>query len=900
MDNADRFDEFENNLIASGVKREDWYGLYRTKWKEDITKISYGHPAKFARGLIAKIYTHFFKNGWLKEGSTVIDPFGGIALGALDLMLKGGNWVGVEIEPRFISYANGAECDGTIKVEKEENGVTRKGWYLVVSSDDEDDEENIPSAYICENGILCYMNKDVSIPVLDGFKSREEAEGFLKGIDETEFEDVKIEYHEFNQENMRTIASLCGKKIAHDPHHVQGNFELWEEKYAGRMPRWGHGILLQGDSRNLANILNQNIEKLGFLFDGATSSPPYSPDGLGHRGGYNEIDEKKGLHSRMNDGRYGESDGQLSQIPEGDFDGALSSPPFVAQSGGTNPMKSGTLADESLLRRHSAGNIASHGYGDEESNLGNMPGDDFDAAVSSPPFTQDHHRQDNLRENWEDKGGRGFLDAQGFAQEDGNLARSQDGNFDAAVSSPPFVERTADGGWQMLGKYAEEGKLTVGQVKGDPNKSYPSWDKDRDTSYGSADGQLSGMGGDNFDAAISSPAYGDIAQSGGTKGLIEHGTGLTGGERSFTEYGNQDGNLGRMEVDGFDGALSSPPYADTPIDQTHMTTNKRGDPSHPHYRPSWTEKLADGYAESKRPYGEEEGQLGKMSGDKFDGALSSPPYAGTPLGFDRNGLLEGGEKAYKRPYMESGNEYGETDGQLGEMGANESSFDSAISSPPYAEARIDGKGDEGSSGLRNPDGSYLRGSEGWEARKAMGNRYGNQDGNLGNIPENNFDGSLSSPPFEDVTSDRPSESIVAGGLKMGASSMGNGYGSTEGNIGEISGDDFWMASRKILENLLNVLKPGAYAAFIVKRYVKGRKIEPFPAKWAMLCQAVGFEIVEWHRAWVIEEKGAQYDIFGNLNRKTVQRKSFFRLLAEKKGSPPIDFEEVVIVRKRSV
>lgn len=64
----DRFEEFENNCLKSGVKREDWYGLHRSKWKDDITRISYSHPAKFARSLIAKIYAHFFQNGWLHSG----------------------------------------------------------------------------------------------------------------------------------------------------------------------------------------------------------------------------------------------------------------------------------------------------------------------------------------------------------------------------------------------------------------------------------------------------------------------------------------------------------------------------------------------------------------------------------------------------------------------------------------------------------------------------------------------------------------------------------------------------------------------------------------------------------------------------------------------------------------
>jgi hypothetical protein len=58
--------------------------------------------------------------------------------------------------------------------------------------------------------------------------------------------------------------------------------------------------------------------------------------------------------------------------------------------------------------------------------------------------------------------------------------------------------------------------------------------------------------------------------------------------------------------------VASPPYAETPIAQTHMTSDKRGDPDNPNYRPSWKRKLAEGFAGTERPYGYTPGQLGRM------------------------------------------------------------------------------------------------------------------------------------------------------------------------------------------------------------------------------------------------------------------------------------------------
>lgn len=177
----------------------------------------------------------------------------------------------------------------------------------------------------------------------------------------------------------------------------------------------------------------------------------------------------------------------------------------------------------------------------------------------------------------------------------------------------------------------------------------------------------------------------------------------------------------------------------------------------------------------------------------------------------------------------------------------------------------------------------------------MGGRYGEDPGQLANMESNDsgFHLAASSPPFESTLSDRPSESIVAGGLRMGASSMGDGYGETPGNIGNQNGEDFWSASRMILENLFLVLKENGHATFVLKKYVKGGKIVDFPEQWCKLCEAVGFKLVHWHYAWVVEDRGTQYDLFGGAVNYKVERKSFFRKLAERKGSPRIDYEEVL-------
>jgi hypothetical protein len=123
------------------------------------------------------------------------------------------------------------------------------------------------------------------------------------------------------------------------------------------------------------------------------------------------------------------------------------------------------------------------------------------------------------------------------------------------------------------------------------------------------------------------------------------------------------------------------------------------------------------------------------------------------------------------------------------------------------------------------------------------------------------------------------------------------YGTTQGQLAAATDDTFWTAARQIVEQTYAVLRPGAHAAWVVKSYVKAKQIVPFPEQWQALCEAVGFETVHIHRAWLVEDRGTQFDLEGNGHHKKAERKSFFRRLAEKKGSPRIDFEVILCMVK---
>ena len=91
---------------------------------------------------------------------------------------------------------------------------------------------------------------------------------------------------------------------------------------------------------------------------------------------------------------------------------------------------------------------------------------------------------------------------------------------------------------------------------------------------------------------------------------------------------------------------------------------------------------------------------------------------------------------------------------------------------------------------------------------------------------------------------------------------------------------------------------GGHAIFVTKRYVKGGKIVEFSDRWQSLCESVGFKLVCRHQAMLVENHGTKTSLMGVDEEINTERKSFFRRLAEKKGSPRIDFEDVICLRKK--
>lgn len=87
-------------------KPKQWFGCYQDQWKGHITAASFQHPAKFAKGLVERILDYMAERKWIAKGDVIGDPFGGVGTGGIVAAYRGYQWIGCELEPKFVKLAD--------------------------------------------------------------------------------------------------------------------------------------------------------------------------------------------------------------------------------------------------------------------------------------------------------------------------------------------------------------------------------------------------------------------------------------------------------------------------------------------------------------------------------------------------------------------------------------------------------------------------------------------------------------------------------------------------------------------------------------------------------------------------------------------------------------------------
>lgn len=287
---------------------------------------------------------------------------------------------------------------------------------------------------------------------------------------------------------------------------------------------------------------------------------------------------------------------------------------------------------------------------------------------------------------------------------------------------------------------------------------------------------------------------------------------------------------------------------------------------------------------------------------KVAGVVSSPPYAHNEKSDRRVRDHEGNDRDQRRGFRQGqgcfrGSEtYGTTEGQIGDLKSGD--LDAVISSPPYAEGLGHG-------------GEYKEvGAGGHKNKRGQVEGYGNTAGQIGSLKSGSLDGVVTSPPFEAQMNQGGAgktqiyrkwceqngrDPNAANAQTQNASKQ---WGDSPEQMGNLSGETYWQAMHAVYSSMRDAMKPGGVAAIVIKDYVSKKARVPLCNQTCTLLESLGFEVFERCRCWLVKET-REPSLFGGEHVTTTERKSFFRRLAEKKGSPRIDWEEAIWCRRKS-
>lgn len=634
----------------------EWRGCYDARLKGLLSKEAHVHPAKMARGLTERIFDYGEAMGWWKKGDAILDPFSGVGTTLLVGAFRGYRVVGNELEKKFVDLFYGFDCDGTIQTHEETEteyrmrfvrGAETLEWAEVLDSAEEADElvERLGKTLL-EYSAVASAEDGEPMPLPRELEQLLEWLGILadvraRGLERSEnvgevlatlFVDLlasgKVRAERVGYAVTKTAVDAparCGKKVAHEAHHVVGSLELNERKL--RMLGLPVPVMVQGDSRNLRAVLQMHAGEVIVPI----TSPAYAQS-LDRSA--NEKPSRLSVE-KANPVDYVSNPENLGNLPSGDFENAIqfvaanTSPPYAesvtyqrAGAGGEGnellregltPQEIGTLrraGDARVLETKRAA-----GYSRDENNIGNLPTGDLETAIQ----------------------------------------------FVGAATSPAYSDIAAGAGG-LNTKPAKDGQ------QGGRNPDSAS--QRANQRYGESDGQIAKLSeGDLGEVvgAITSPAYAD-ARIGEASGAANVG--------HKQNYGNGDGQLGSMAEGDistalqFAGAGTSPPYlpkTDRAVPWGHAHDGLQAEDVERGFAPVTT--FRGSYGDDPANIGNPKGAAGVGDVEEVIAALTSPPWeksvvetngtqgAGTYAGTD----LSKGMNRIKNDYMD----YGSTDGQIG-------------------------------------------------------------------------------------------------------------------------------------------------------------------------------------------------------------------------------------------
>lgn len=347
------------------------------------------------------------------------------------------------------------------------------------------------------------------------------------------------------------------------------------------------------------------------------------------------------------------------------------------------------------------------------------------------------------------------------------------------------------------------------------------------------------------------------------------------------------------------GVVCSPPYSDIAAGAGGLNTKPATKPGQQSGRSAESASQSGNWSKDLLRYGKSEGQISRLKEGSLSAVVTSPPFT---QGYSSGGGInvkgygpDGADKVGNRTYQGTG---GDRDPQNIEV-LPAGQLAAVVTSPPYADSvNSEQHGIDFSKARKDYPGRVMHEQRVAHADKRHTEQsYGRTEGQIGALRAAPLDAVVTSPPYENGlghgTPNKTENRLLSEKSLHGGD---YDYGNETGNIARTDGETYWQAMAQVYAACHRAIKPGGVICVVVKDYVKNKQRVPLCDDTARLLEHVGFTVVERIHAMLVKET-THNDLFNGTTKTKTERKSFFRRLAEKKGSPEINWEEVIVARK---
>lgn len=408
------------------------------------------HPAKMDIRLTRWILQRF-----TREGETVLDPMSGIGSTLLEAVNMNRNCIAVEFEKKFADWTN-----ENLRLLNRNRAIDKRGSGIVVQGDARnltdvlnrqvDDIVFSPPHGISigtrAGGRMSWCTKDQSrkaLPVYSTSKDNISNLDYGKDIDTiiTSPPFANCEHHRDHG-----LKDLSGKDM-------KGR-KAWMNKEHTKVSKDNIGNLRLGEIDSIITsppfVETIAFQDFGFMEDVVARDYGTRVREGKTKGHYASPDAKRRYFEKCEEGKIEDPD-NIGNLPKGDIDAIVTSPPFAASPRAGNKDKEAFWKNQET--RHGRKFIQSRiildamHYSNDPENIGNLPMGEIDTIITSPPHANIDVGKGVRKKRWEKiKDKEGFKGRKEwksgtpsqYSQDPENLGNLPRGEISAIVTSPPY------------------------------------------------------------------------------------------------------------------------------------------------------------------------------------------------------------------------------------------------------------------------------------------------------------------------------------------------------------------------------------------------------------------------------------------------------------------------------